>query len=179
LFPIIAVLIKLSSRGPALFVQERIGAKNKSFRFYKFRTMKTDEEKSKEFKPVVAGDKRVTKIGRVLRRTSIDELPQFFNVLIGDMSVVGPRPHAIPYQNIYGQVFEEIKLRHNVKPGITGWAQINGLRGDVKDEELNRKRTIQRIKYDLWYIENWSMKLDIQIILTTIWQAIKGDTNAV
>lgn len=95
------------------------------------------------------------------------------------MSVVGPRPHAIPYQNIYGQVFEEIKLRHNVKPGITGWAQINGLRGDVKDEELNRKRTIQRIKYDLWYIENWSMKLDIQIILTTIWQAIKGDTNAV
>lgn len=179
LFPIIAVLIKLSSRGPALFVQERIGAKNKSFRFYKFRTMKTDEEKSKEFKPVVAGDKRVTKIGRVLRRTSIDELPQFFNVLIGDMSVVGPRPHAIPYQNRYGQVFEEIKLRHNVKPGITGWAQINGLRGDVKDEELNRKRTIQRIKYDLWYIENWSMKLDIQIILTTIWQAIKGDTNAV
>ncbi|KAB2848725.1 MAG: exopolysaccharide biosynthesis polyprenyl glycosylphosphotransferase, partial [Ignavibacterium sp.] len=179
LFPIIAVLIKLSSRGPALFVQERIGAKNKSFRFYKFRTMKTDEEKSKEFKPVVAGDKRVTKIGRVLRRTSIDELPQFLNVLIGDMSVVGPRPHAIPYQNIYGQVFEEIKLRHNVKPGITGWAQINGLRGDVKDEELNRKRTIQRIKYDLWYIENWSMKLDIQIILTTMWQAIKGDTNAV
>ncbi len=179
LFPILAILIKLSSRGPVLFVQDRIGAKNESFKFYKFRTMKVDENKLKEFIPVVAGDKRVTKLGGVLRRSSIDELPQFFNVLIGDMSVVGPRPHAIPYQNMYGQVFEEIKLRHNVKPGITGWAQVNGLRGDVKDEELNRQRTIQRIKYDLWYIENWSMKLDIQIILITIWKAIKGDSSAV
>ncbi|HQJ46933.1 MAG TPA: exopolysaccharide biosynthesis polyprenyl glycosylphosphotransferase, partial [Ignavibacteriaceae bacterium] len=179
MFPIIAVLIKLTSRGPVLFIQERIGAKNEKFKFFKFRTMKVDENKSKEFKPVVAGDKRVTKVGGFLRRTSIDELPQFINVLIGDMSVVGPRPHAIPYQNMYLKVFEEIKLRHNVKPGITGWAQINGLRGDVEDKELNRQRTIQRIKYDLWYIENWSMKLDIQIILITIWQAIKGDTHAV
>ncbi len=179
MFPIIAVLIKLNSRGPVLFIQERIGAKNEKFKFFKFRTMKVDENKSKEFKPVVAGDKRVTKVGGFLRRTSIDELPQFINVLIGDMSVVGPRPHAIPYQNMYLKVFEEIKLRHNVKPGITGWAQINGLRGDVEDKELNRQRTIQRIKYDLWYIENWSMKLDIQIILITIWQAIKGDTHAV
>ena len=179
MFPIIAVLIKLNSRGPVLFIQERIGAKNEKFKFFKFRTMKVDENKSKEFKPVVAGDKRVTKVGGFLRRTSIDELPQFINVLIGDMSVVGPRPHAIPYQNMYLKVFEEIKLRHNVKPGITGWAQINGLRGDVEDKELNRQRTIQRIKYDLWYIENWSMKLDIQIILITIWQAIKGDIHAV
>ena len=179
LFPIIAILTKLTSRGPVLFLQERIGAKNENFKCYKFRTMKTEESKSTEFKPVVAGDERVTGLGRILRRTNIDELPQFFNVLIGDMSVVGPRPHAIPYQDMYGQVFEEIKLRHNVKPGITGWAQVNGFRGDVEDEELNKQRTIQRMKYDLWYIENWSMKLDIQIILMTVWQMIKGETNAV
>jgi lipopolysaccharide/colanic/teichoic acid biosynthesis glycosyltransferase len=141
--------------------------------------MKFDESKKYTFKPVVAGDDRVTKLGGILRRSNIDELPQFFNVLLGDMSVVGPRPHAIPYQDMYGQVFEEIKLRHNVKPGITGWAQVNGLRGDVEDEELNKLRTIQRMKYDLWYIENWSMKLDMQIILMTIWQMITGDTKAV
>jgi putative colanic acid biosynthesis UDP-glucose lipid carrier transferase len=179
LFPIIALLSKLTSRGPVFFIQERIGAKNENFKCYKFRTMKFDESKKYTFKPVVAGDDRVTKLGGILRRSNIDELPQFFNVLLGDMSVVGPRPHAIPYQDMYGQVFEEIKLRHNVKPGITGWAQVNGLRGDVEDEELNKLRTIQRMKYDLWYIENWSMKLDMQIILMTIWQMITGDTKAV
>lgn len=179
LFPIIAILSKLTSHGPVLFLQERIGAKNENFRCYKFRTMKVEESKNYTFKPVVAGDERVTKLGRILRRSNIDELPQFLNVFIGDMSVVGPRPHAIPYQDMYGQIFEEIKLRLNVKPGITGWAQVNGLRGDVEDEELNRLRTIQRMKYDLWYIENWSMKLDMQIILMTIWQMITGDTKAV
>jgi Undecaprenyl-phosphate glucose phosphotransferase len=179
LVPIISILSKISSKGPVFFLQDRIGAKNENFKCFKFRTMKVEDRKSQEFKPVVAGDERVTKLGRILRRTNIDELPQFFNVLIGDMSVVGPRPHAIPYQDLYGQVFEEIKLRHNVKPGITGWAQVNGLRGDVEDEELNRQRTIQRMKYDLWYIENWSMKLDIQIILMTVWQMITGETNAV
>jgi putative colanic acid biosynthesis UDP-glucose lipid carrier transferase len=179
LFPIIAILTKLTSRGPVLFLQERIGARNESFKCYKFRTMIFEQNKKYTFKPVVAGDERVTKLGRILRRSNIDELPQFFNVLKGEMSVVGPRPHAIPYQDMYGQIFEEIKLRHNVKPGITGWAQVNGLRGDVEDEELNRARTIQRMKYDLWYIENWSMKLDMQIILMTIWQMITGDTKAV
>lgn len=179
LFPIIAILTKLTSRGPVLFLQERIGAKNENFKCYKFRTMKVEESKNYTFKPVVDGDERVTKLGQILRRSNIDELPQFFNVLKGEMSVVGPRPHAIPYQDMYGQIFEEIKLRHNVKPGITGWAQVNGLRGDVEDEELNRARTIQRMKYDLWYIENWSMKLDMQIILMTIWQMITGDTKAI
>lgn len=179
LFPIIAIITKLTSRGPVLFIQDRIGAKNEMFKCYKFRTMKVEESKNYKFKPVVVGDERVTRFGRILRRTNIDELPQFINVLKGEMSVVGPRPHAIPYQDMYGRIFEEIKLRHSVKPGITGWAQVNGLRGDVEDEELNRIRTIQRIKYDLWYIENWSMKLDIQIILMTIWQMITGDTKAV
>jgi putative colanic acid biosynthesis UDP-glucose lipid carrier transferase len=180
LYPIIAILSKLSSRGPVLFLQERIGAKNQKFKCYKFRTMTFEASVSADlFRPAIPGDERVTSLGRFLRRSNLDELPQFINVLKGEMSVVGPRPHAIPYQDMYGKIFEEIKLRHNVRPGITGWAQVNGLRGDVEDEEENRKRTIQRMKYDLWYIENWSMKLDLQIILMTIWQMIKGDTKAV
>lgn len=178
LLPLIIILIKLSSKGSVFYLQDRIGSKNQKFKCYKFRTMKIQLDDS-SFKPVVDGDERVTKVGRFLRRSNIDELPQFFNVLKGDMSVVGPRPHAIPYQDHYGKVFEEIKLRHNVRPGITGWAQVNGLRGDIEDEELNRIRTIQRMKYDLWYIENWSMKLDMQIIFMTVWQMIKGDTKAV
>lgn len=179
LIPIIIIVSKLTSRGPVFFFQERVGAKDEKFNCYKFRTMKIADKGNALFKPVVDGDKRVTKLGNLLRKSNIDELPQFFNVLKGDMSIVGPRPHAIPYQDLYGQIFSEIKLRHNVKPGITGWAQVNGLRGDVEDEELNRTRTIQRMNYDLWYIENWSMKLDVQIILMTVWQMIKGDTNAV
>lgn len=180
LYPIIALLLKLTSRGPVLFIQDRIGVKNETFKCYKFRTMSVESDADKEiFKPAVPGDKRITSLGKFLRRSNLDELPQFVNVLKGEMSVVGPRPHAIPYQDMYGKVFEEIKLRHNVRPGITGWAQVNGLRGDVEDEEENKKRTIQRMKYDLWYIENWSMKLDFQIILMTIWQMIKGDTKAI
>ncbi len=180
LYPIIALLIKLDSKGKVLFIQKRIGAKNQLFECYKFRTLTSESSKeSNTFKPVVSGDKRVTGIGNFLRKSNIDELPQFFNVLKGDMSVVGPRPHAIPYQDLYGKIFEEIKMRHNVRPGLTGWAQVNGLRGDVEDENENSRRTIMRMKYDLWYIENWTMRLDIQIIFMTIWQMIKGDTKAV
>lgn len=180
LYPLIALLSKLTSKGPVLFLQDRIGAKNEKFKCYKFRTMVSESDTSEDkFKPVVPGDKRITSLGKFLRRSNLDELPQFINVLKGEMSVVGPRPHAIPYQDMYGKVFEEIKLRHNVRPGITGWAQVNGLRGDVEDEEENKKRTIQRMKYDLWYIENWSMKLDFQIILMTIWQMIRGNTKGI
>ena len=180
LYPIIALLIKLDSKGKVLFVQKRIGARNQMFECYKFRTLTSESSQETEtFKPVLRGDKRVTILGNFLRKSNIDELPQFFNVLKGDMSVVGPRPHAIPYQDLYGKVFEEIKMRHNVRPGLTGWAQVNGLRGDVEDEEENNRRTILRMKYDLWYIENWTMLLDIQIIFMTIWQMIKGDTKAV
>jgi len=180
LYPIIALLIKLDSKGKVLFIQKRIGARNQMFKCYKFRTLTSESSQETEtFKPVLLGDKRVTSLGNFLRKSNIDELPQFFNVLIGDMSVVGPRPHAIPYQDLYGKVFEEIKMRHNVRPGLTGWAQVNGLRGDVEDEKENNRRTIMRMKYDLWYIENWTMRLDIQIILMTIWQMIKGDTKAV
>jgi putative colanic acid biosynthesis UDP-glucose lipid carrier transferase len=180
LYPVIAILIKINSKGKVLFVQKRIGTKNEMFECYKFRTLTSESSKeSQTFKPVTLGDKRVTTIGKILRKSNIDELPQFFNVLKGDMSVVGPRPHAIPYQDLYGKVFEEIKMRLNVRPGLTGWAQVNGLRGDVEDEEENNRRTILRMKYDLWYIENWTMRLDFQIILMTIWQMIKGDTKAV
>lgn len=180
LFPIIALLIKLNSKGNVLFIQKRVGAKNEMFDCYKFRTLTSESSQQNDtFKPVTMGDKRVTGIGKLLRKSNIDEIPQFFNVLKGDMSVVGPRPHAIPYQDLYGKIFEEIKMRHNVRPGLTGWAQVNGLRGDVEDTEENNRRTIMRMKYDLWYIENWTMKLDLQIILMTVWQMIKGDTKAV
>jgi exopolysaccharide biosynthesis polyprenyl glycosylphosphotransferase len=180
LYPILALLIKLDSKGKVLFIQKRVGVKNDLFECYKFRTLTSESSQETEtFKPVLMGDKRVTGFGNFLRKSNIDELPQFFNVLKGDMSVVGPRPHAIPYQDLYGKIFEEIKMRHNVRPGLTGWAQVNGLRGDVEDEKENNRRTIMRMKYDLWYIENWTMRLDLQIILMTIWQMIKGDTKAV
>ena len=180
LYPIIFILSKLTSPGPVFFVQDRIGTRNEKFNCYKFRTMKVEEEsESLTVKPVIVDDPRVTRIGRFLRKSNLDELPQFLNVLKGDMSAIGPRPHAIPYDKKYGKVVDEIRLRHNVKPGITGWAQVHGLRGDVVDEEENRKRTAKRIQYDLWYIENWTFTLDIQIILITIWQMIRGKTRAV
>ena len=178
-FPVVALFIKITSKGPVLFIQERIGVKNRKFKCYKFRTLKIEKSVGDTFTPVVKNDPRLTGFGKFLRRTNIDEFPQFINVLIGNMSVVGPRPHAIPYDYNYGKIVEEIKLRHNVKPGITGWAQIHGLRGDVTDEEENRRRTIKRIEYDLWYIENWSFLMDIQIILLTIWQMIKRETRAI
>jgi Undecaprenyl-phosphate glucose phosphotransferase len=178
LFPLIALLIKLTSKGPVLFVQERIGAKNNKFRCYKFRTLKT-EKSGGVFQPVIKDDPRLTKFGHFLRKTNIDELPQFINVLKGEMSIVGPRPYPIPYDNRYGKIFDEIKLRHNVKPGLTGWAQIHGLRGDVVDDEENKKLITKRIEFDLWYIENWSFWLDIQIIVQTIWQMLWGKSEVV
>ncbi|RPI70587.1 MAG: undecaprenyl-phosphate glucose phosphotransferase [Ignavibacteriales bacterium] len=180
LFPLVALFTKLTSKGPVFFVQERVGAKNKKFKCYKFRTLKTQNlSLQKSFQPVTENDPRVTTLGKFLRKTNIDELPQFINVLNGDMSIVGPRPYPIPYDDRYGKIFEEIKLRHNVKPGITGWAQVHGLRGDVLDDEENKKLISKRIEYDLWYIENWTFWLDIQIILLTILQMIRGRRRTV
>ena len=179
LFPILAMLIKLDSKGPVLFIQERFGVKNKRFKCFKFRTMVYDNDNHDRFIPVFNGDSRITRIGNFLRKTNIDEIPQFLNVLKGDMSVVGPRPHAVSFDLKYEKIFEDIKMRYSVRPGITGWAQINGLRGDVENEEENKQRTMERMKYDLWYIENWSFKLDFQIILITIWHMIKGDTKGI
>lgn len=179
LVPIVFVLIKLDSHGPVFFIQERFGVRNKKFKCFKFRTLSHESSNGNDFKPIVSKDPRVTRIGKILRKTNIDELPQFINVLIGDMSVVGPRPHAVLFDLEYAKIFEEIKMRYKVRPGITGWAQINGLRGDVENEEENKRRTLERMKYDLWYIENWSFKLDFQIVLITIWHMIKGDTKGI
>lgn len=179
LFPVIAFFLKKDSKGPVIFKQDRIGVKNKKFVCYKFRTLYTEKKDNEQFIPVTKDDSRITHFGNLLRKSNLDELPQFINVLKGEMSVVGPRPHAIPYDDKYTLIVEDIRLRHNVKPGITGWAQVHGLRGDTFSEEENTRRTIKRIEHDIWYIENWSFWLDIQIILITIWQMIKGDTKGI
>lgn len=167
------------SKGPLFFVQDRVGKKNKIFPCIKFRSMNVhSSENHASFKVTTQRDERVSFIGKYLRKFNIDELPQFINVLLGHMSVVGPRPHAIAWDKKYSEYVEENRMRHRVKPGITGWAQIHGYRGDVSEEEENKKRTRKRIELDLWYIENWSFGLDIQIIALTIWNMLKGDENA-
>ncbi|MFA5803356.1 MAG: undecaprenyl-phosphate glucose phosphotransferase [Melioribacteraceae bacterium] len=179
LIPLISIIVKLSSRGSIFFIQDRIGLKNEKFRCFKFRSMYVEEKVHENyFNPTIENDQRVTKIGKFLRKSNLDEVPQFWNVLKGEMSVVGPRPHAVAFNQEYIQYFNAIKLRHLVKPGLTGWAQIHGLRGDVADPDENRKRTIERIEYDIWYIENWNFWLDVQIILLTIWQMLTQNTKA-
>jgi len=179
MYPLILLISIFFDRGPIFFLQDRLGTKNQKFKCIKFRTMKFEKIQVDEFKPVIENDPRITSVGKFLRKYNLDEIPQFINVLLGDMSVVGPRPHAISYNNLYSKIVDEIRVRQNVKPGITGWAQIHGLRGDVTDEEENKKRTKLRIDYDLWYIENWSFSLDIQIILLTVWQMIVGKSRGV
>ncbi|MDZ7766682.1 MAG: exopolysaccharide biosynthesis polyprenyl glycosylphosphotransferase [Melioribacteraceae bacterium] len=172
IYLILGLIIKLTSKGKVLFNQQRIGREGKIFKCYKFRTMRGASKDLKD--KLVDESDRITPIGRFLRKYSLDELPQFFNVLKGDMSIVGPRPHAISHNDLYSDMVEEIKLRHRVKPGITGWAQIHGLRGDVFDFEENKLRTKKRIDFDNWYIENWSIKLDVKIIIETVWQIVSG-----
>jgi lipopolysaccharide/colanic/teichoic acid biosynthesis glycosyltransferase len=176
LFPIIILLIKLSSKGPVFFKQERIGLNGQVFKCYKFRSMYT-YVRNEVFMPALKDDCRFTKIGKFLRKTNLDELPQAINVLLGNMSLVGQRPHPIPFHYEYATYIDNIDLRHLVKPGITGLAQINGYRGDVLDKEENKKRTAKRIAYDLEYIQNWSFGLDIKIIATTVAQMIGNKTN--
>jgi putative colanic acid biosynthesis UDP-glucose lipid carrier transferase len=177
LVPLLWIIIRLDSEGPAFFIQERFGARKRKFNCFKFRTLTYAKRNPAKFEPIVPQDPRLTRVGKFLRKTNIDELPQFINVLKGDMSVVGPRPLVLGVELVYEKVFEEIKMRYTVRPGVTGWAQINGLRGEVANEEENKKRILDKMKYDLWYIENWSMKLDFQIILLTIWHMIRGDTK--
>ena len=157
-----AILIKATSDGPVIFAQERVGLHNKTFRMYKFRTMieQTEEEEAAGW--TTRDDPRVTKVGRFLRRTSLDELPQLFNILFGQMSLVGPRPERPQFVEKFKEEIPRYMIKHQVRPGLTGWAQVNGLRGDTSIEE--------RIVYDLYYIENWTMELDIKIILLTIFR---------
>jgi Undecaprenyl-phosphate glucose phosphotransferase len=176
LTPLLWIIYKLFMPGPLFFVQDRVGQNNKIFKCYKFRTMKVSN--NNEFTPTTKDDERVTRLGRFLRKTNIDELPQFFNVFIGDMSVVGPRAHAVPFQNKYKEFIPYLDVRQKVKPGVTGWAQVNGYRGDFPDEEKNKEWIRKRVEHDIWYIENWSFGLDIKIILMTIFKMIKGDPNA-
>jgi putative colanic acid biosysnthesis UDP-glucose lipid carrier transferase len=171
LVPILAIFIKLESKGPVFFKQGRPGLDEKEFFCYKFRSMKMNKTTEKE---ASKNDPRVTKIGRILRKTSLDELPQFFNVLMGDMSVVGPRPHLWSQNKAYGNKIKKYMVRHYVKPGITGLAQVKGFRGEIEtDEDM-----INRIKFDVFYIENWSFLLDVKIIIQTVINIFKGEDKA-
>lgn len=172
LTPIIAILIKLESKGPVFFKQSRNGFNYKEFDCYKFRSMTPN--KDAHLHQATRDDQRVTKIGKFIRKTSIDELPQFFNVLFGDMSVVGPRPHMVSHTNMYAKRIDKFMVRHFVKPGITGLAQISGFRGEVETD----KDIIGRVKYDIFYIENWSLFLDLKIIFKTFMNSVKGDDKA-
>lgn len=169
---IVGILIKRSSPGPLFFKQERTGFQGSSFNCYKFRSMKMNDDADKQ--KATKGDPRITKIGAFIRKTSIDELPQFFNVLIGDMSIVGPRPHMLKHTEEYSRLIDKFMVRHLVKPGITGWAQVNGYRGETKTLEDMEGR----VKKDVWYIENWSFLLDLKIVLKTAFNAVKGEENA-
>ena len=172
LIPIIGALIKIDSKGPVFFRQKRSGKNNVDFFCYKFRTMYVN--KDSDSKQASKNDNRITRIGKFLRRSNIDELPQFFNVLIGNMSIVGPRPHMLKHTEEYSQIIEKYMVRHFVKPGITGLAQIKGYRGETKDPILMKNRT----KIDRFYIENWSFVFDIKIIFITVLNMIRGDKNA-
>lgn len=175
-FPIVyivgAIAIKLSSPGPVLFKQARTGFGGKTFMCYKFRTMRSNEEA--DLLQATASDPRNTAVGRLLRITSMDELPQFWNVLRGDMSVVGPRPHMLKHTEDYRNVISQYMVRHFVKPGLTGWAQVNGWRGATRHPDAMQRR----IEHDLYYIENWSFLLDLAIVGRTVLHVLKGDQNA-
>ena len=172
LYPLIAILIKLSSKGPVLFKQLRSGVNNEEFLCYKFRSMAISGDS--DSKQATEGDARITKFGAWLRKSSLDELPQFFNVFMGDMSIVGPRPHMLLHTEEYSELINKYMVRQLVKPGITGVAQVRGYRGETKELQDMEGR----VRFDVWYIENWSLSLDINIILQTIWNVFKGDEKA-
>jgi len=161
---LIAIWVKLNSPGPVLFRQYRHGWDGRRIKIYKFRTMRQHEDESGIVSQATRDDPRVTHFGRFLRRTSLDELPQFYNVLQGRMSIVGPRPHPIALNEKFRESIDSYMKRHQVKPGITGWAQIHGLRGETDTLDKMEKR----IQYDLYYIENWSLWLDLKIIVATV-----------
>ena len=172
LTPLLAILIKIESKGPVFFKQSRNGFNYKEFDCYKFRSMTPN--KNAHLHQATKGDARVTKVGAFIRKTSIDELPQFFNVLFGDMSVVGPRPHMVSHTNMYARRIDKFMVRHFVKPGITGLAQVSGFRGEIETD----KDIINRVKYDIFYVENWSLLLDIKITVQTFINALKGEKKA-
>lgn len=173
LIPLIALLIKLDSKGSVFFIQNRLGRDLKQIKVFKFRTMKVMETDN-QYQQATKDDPRITRLGSVLRKTSLDEIPQFLNVLIGNMSVVGPRPHPLKMNDDYKKSIDNYMVRHLLKPGITGWAQVNGYRGEIE----SKKDMIKRIEADIWYLENWSFYLDIKIILLTVLNVIRGEEKA-
>lgn len=170
---IVALAVKLSSKGPVFFKQSRYGLNGQEIQVYKFRSMYVGDAKQRELQQATRDDPRITPVGRFIRRTSLDELPQFINVLLGDMSICGPRPHSVSHNEQYRKAVKRYMVRHKVKPGITGWAQVHGLRGETAQIE----RMEERIKYDLEYIRNWSPLLDVRIILMTV-SLVFRDSNA-
>lgn len=173
LFPLLMLIIKLTSKGPVFFKQQRSGEHNNTFWCFKFRTMRVNNLADEL--QATKNDTRITPIGKFLRRSNLDELPQFFNVLWGDMSVVGPRPHMLKHTKEYSELINAFLVRHLVKPGITGWAQVCGFRGETNTLEQMQKR----VEYDIWYIENWSFLLDLKIIYRTVANMFTGNKNAV
>ena len=172
LIPLISILILLESRGPIFFRQPRNGKDNKIFDCLKFRSMYVNEKADEQ--QATKGDARVTRVGKFLRRTSLDEFPQFLNVLQGDMSIVGPRPHMLKHTDDYSRKINQYMIRHFLKPGITGWAQIKGFRGETQTVYHMQKR----VEHDLWYMENWSLMLDLKIMFLTVYNTVKGEENA-
>ena len=161
---IVAGLVKLTSKGPILFKQQRVGLNGQRFSMYKFRTMRLADPSESDVRWTTADDQRRTGVGAFLRKTSLDELPQFFNVLKGDMSVVGPRPERPYFVNQFLQEFSHYNARHRLKVGMTGWAQVNGWRGDTSIQK--------RFEFDLYYLQNWSLWFDIRIVWMTVWSGL-------
>jgi putative colanic acid biosysnthesis UDP-glucose lipid carrier transferase len=172
LIPLLGLLIKLESKGPIFFAQLRSGKNNKTFYCLKFRSMRVN--KDSDTKQATKNDNRVTRIGKFIRKTSLDEFPQFINVLKGEMSLVGPRPHMVKHTTDYSKIVDQYMIRQFLKPGITGWAQVNGYRGEITDNE----QIINRVNEDLWYLENWNIWLDLRIMFLTVYKVFKGDENA-
>src|SRR5690554_181260 len=172
LTPLLGLIIKLESKGPVFFKQKRNGLDYKEFYCYKFRSMKPNP--LADLEQITKGDERVTRVGRIIRKTSVDELPQFINVLKGEMSVVGPRPHMVSHTHMYAGRIDKFMVRHFIKPGITGLAQVSGYRGEVEDDN----HIINRVKYDIFYLENWSLFLDIKIVFQTVYNALRGEDKA-
>ena len=172
LFPLIALIIKLESRGPVTFKQLRNGRDNSKFYCYKFRSMRVNAES--DLVQASKYDSRITPFGSLLRKTSMDELPQFFNVLMGTMSVVGPRPHMLKHTEEYRAIIDKYMVRHHLKPGITGWAQVNGFRGQTDSKDLMEKR----VEHDIWYLNNWTLMLDVKIVFLTVINIVRGEINA-
>ncbi len=173
LIPIVGLLIKLETKGPVFYIQNRPGRNNHMFKIIKFRTMVVNEDDD-QFVQVKKNDPRITKVGKFLRKTSLDEMPQFLNVLTGEMSVIGPRPHPIKLNETFMDSIHSYMARHFIKPGISGWAQVNGCRGETNTSEDMQKR----IEHDLWYLENWSLMLDVRIFFMTVINVLRGDKNA-